>query len=1156
MTTLEFLNYLNQLDIKLVLQNEKLRCNAPKDTLTPELQQEMRARKEEIVALLEQTQSAIAPSRIDKITHRAQLDTAPLSPMQMRLWLLNQIEAHSPFYNISQTLRLRGKLNIPALTEALNALIDRHEILRTTYHYRNDQVVQIILQEWTFDLPIIDLSLETSIEKEDALQEILEQTVRHPFYLAIDLMLRATLIRIDEDHHALSIVVHHIASDGWSIGILLRELTVLYESYLTHQSSTLSPLSIQYADFAEWLHSQFQSNALDYQLSYWQKQLAAPPVLELLTDFPRPPIQTYNGGGVSRVLPQALSQSFKRFCQESQASLFMGLLAMIAVLLSRYSRQNDIVIGSPLADRQYSETQALIGLFLNTLALRIDLSGNPTFHDLLAQVRQTALDAYQHQDVPFEQLVDELQPERHPSRSPWFQVLFAFQNFERSGGLTLQGLEVTKIKTRKQVAKFDLTFVAKEVDASIKVNLGYNSDLFQSETISQMLVQLEALISAAVADPDQPVSNLPLLPLPGQHQLTVGKAQNQAKFSLQTCVHHLFEIQVEKTPTATAVIDGERTLSYQDLSQQANQLAHHLQNLGVKPDSVVGLCLDRSIEMLVGIMGILKAGGAYLPLDPTYPQDRLAFMVNDAKPVAIVSHSVTKIDLADFDGHWVKLDTDWETIAAFDTTDLPPSAQLNNLAYVIYTSGSTGTPKGVMIEHRSLVNLALAAIDCYELSAQDRVLQFASISFDAAVEEIFPCLCTGATLILRNNDMLITASAFLAACDRWRLSVLDLPTAYWHQLVSELATTSITLPPSLRVVIVGGEAALPERVKQWQSWVQRQQQSSQAWHTPRLFNTYGPTEATVVATFYEVPSINDLLPMARVPIGRPLANVEAFVLDDRRNFLPVGVPGELFLGGVGLARGYLNQPQLTQAQFVPHLLSQGLSHRLYKTGDLVRRLSNGDLEFLGRLDSQVKIRGFRVELGEIETCLSRHPEVRQCAVVDWTDETGDTRLVAYCSAVEVRTPTSLELRHFAQAALPDYMVPSAFVLIDTLPLTLSGKLDRRLLPQPDFSLVGTPYEPPSTDVEIALADIWTTVLRLNKVSLYDNFFELGGHSLKAAQVIAQVQEQFCLKVSLRQLFETPILADLARQIEVLLWATQDNLTISSSETNKIDDIQL
>ncbi|BAZ11502.1 amino acid adenylation domain-containing protein [Calothrix sp. NIES-4071] len=1051
------------------------------------------------------------------IAPTSRIGELPLSFAQQRLWFLDQLEPLSTLYNLPKAVRLQGKLNVEVLSSCINEIIRRHEVLRTKFTIQDGRPIQIISPSINLELPVVDLSHLPYGKREDEIRRLIQEETQRGFDLTQSPLLRATLLQLDQQDYVLLFTLHHIVSDGWSNGVLIREVAALYEAFSNGIDSPLPELPIQYADFALWQQQWLQGEVLETHLAYWQQQLGGSrSALELPTDRPRPAVSTYTGATQSFVVPKTLTDALKALSVQESATLFMTLLAAFKILLYRYSGQDDIIVGSPIANRNHTEIEGLIGFFVNTLVLRTNLAGNPSFKELLQRVREVALGAYTHQDLPFEQLVS-LQPERHLSRNPLFDVMFILQNAPMEA-LQLPGLIITPLESERQTATFDLTLCILETDTGLIGSLEYSTELFDGATIERMIGHFNVLLEGIVVAPDQRISNLPLLTEKEQQQLLRGN-KNVVAYQEQ-CVHQLFEAQVERTPDAIAVVYGNSQLTYRELNQRANKIASYLQKLGVQPEVLVGLCVERSLDLLVGLLGILKAGAAYVPLDPNYPQERLAYMVADAQiPILLTQSTMAPLPV---DTQVIYLDTDWQEIdkeSQENLISLKDYPTPDNLAYVIYTSGSTGTPKGVLISHRSLVNFATVAAVEYEIKASDRVLQFASISFDAAAEEIFPALLQGATLVLRTEEMLSSVSAFLQQCHQQSVSVLDLPTAFWHEMVAELSTLRLALPESLRLVIIGGERASSERLATW-----RQQVNSSI----RLVNSYGPTETTVVATMCDIGGAVDF--GQQIPIGYPIPNVQTFVLDKYLQPVPVGVRGELYIGGVGVARGYLNQPDLTAVKFIPNRFSKDVSKnasRLYKTGDLVRYRPDGNLEFLGRIDRQVKIRGFRIELLEIETVLAQHPEVKAAVVLAPKDERGKERLVAYivpnCFYEEAAKEIKDELRRWVKEKLPEYMVPGVFILLKAIPLTANGKIDIQALPTYQQK---SAFVPPQTTIEKQLTKIWALVLGLQQVSVNDNFFELGGDSILSLQVISK-SNQAGLHFTPKQLFQYQTITQLA-----------------------------
>jgi len=1121
MNIYSFLSHLRSLDVKLFLDGERLRCKAPKGILTPQLQAQIAERKAEIVAFLHKD----AVSTIEPVSRTGNL---PLSFAQARLWFLDKLQPDSAFYNIPIVWRFSGQLNVAALQSSLNEIICRHEALRTNFVTQEDQPVQVIASTLSLKLEIVDLLHVPQGEREVEMQRLVTTEAVQPFDLEREPLVRATLLQLGSTESVFVLTAHHTIFDGWSTGVFVQELATLYTAFSTNTPPKkvfeLPELPLQYADFAVWQRQWFQQEGLA-QLSYWKQQLeGAPTLLELPTDRPRPPIQTNRGGHQRFILSLELSEAIANLGKRAGATPFMTFFAAFVTLLYRYTGEKDIVVGTPVAGRNQPEIEGIIGLFVNTLVLRTDLSGNPSFEELLIMVREVALEAYAHQDLPFEKLVDALQPARSLSHLPLFQVMFDLQNVPIPS-LDLPEITVSSFPVETGTAKFDLALSIENTASELITEWEYNSDLFDDSTIARMAKNFQTLVTGIVANPQQPISQLPLLTEIEQHQLLVEWNNTQVDYPLDKCIHQLFEEQVERNPDALAVEYEGEYLTYGELNARANQLAHYLQKLGVVPEVLVGICVERSPLMLIALWGILKAGGAYVPLDPAYPSDRLAYMLNDSQAQVLLTQKQLVDSLPNTGLQVIYLDTDWELIGTHSEKNPQTEVKANNLAYVIYTSGSTGKPKGVMIEHRSLVNFTQSARDEYGINDRDRVLQAASISFDSAGEEIYPCLISGATLVLRTAEMLSSVSTFLEKCWEWKLTVLILVTAYWNQLTSELASTNQTLPTSVRLFATGGEKLLPEKLKLWHSCMDERSRVHNLKEPPLLINGYGATEATIFTTLYNLSQlvIEDTRPQQL--IGRAIGNAQTYILDSELQLVPIGVPGELHIGGVGLARGYLNRPDLTAAKFILHPFNK--LERLYKTGDLARYLSDGNIEFLGRIDNQVKVRGFRIELEEIESVLITHPQVSEAVVIDSEDIPGSKRLVAYI-VTRANSEIKNRLRSFLKQKLPDYMIPSAFVILDALPLTPNGKIDRRGLPKPDTARheLEKDIVAPRTEPEEILAKIWREVLHLEQVGIHDNFFELGGDSILSIQILFKAK-QAGLQLTAKQIFQHQTIAELA-----------------------------
>ncbi|MEG4344556.1 amino acid adenylation domain-containing protein [Microcoleus sp. A003_D6] len=891
----------------------------------------------------------------------------PLSFSQQQLWFLCQLAPDTPFYNEPITIRLPGSVNITALERSINEIIKRHEILRTTFAVVDGQPVMLIKDTFNFTLPVVNLGELPEAEREPEALRLGTLEAKQAFDLTEGPLLRGTLMQLGETDYRLFLTIHHIAIDGVSLyGLFMKELATLYSAFALGLRSPLPELPIQFADFAYWQRQWLQGEVLENQLRYWKQQLADLPTLQLPTDRSRSRLLTFRGARQCLALPQSLSEALASLSQKEGVTLYMTLLAAFKTLLYRYTGQTDIVVGTVTAGRNQPEIQQLIGCFVNTLVLRTDLKDNPTFQQLLQRVREVTLGAFTYQDLPFEKLVEALQPERNLGQNPLFQVAFVLQP-PMSGVDSMLNWSQLDIDT--ETAKFDLTLELQETSEGIVGRFEYSTDLFNADTIERMVGHFQTLLEAIVANPEQKIGELPILTQLERQQLATWN-DTATDYPKDACIHQLFEEQVERSPDAIALVFEDQQLTYQELNQRANQLAHHLHNLGVGAEVLVGICVERSLEMVVGLLGILKAGGAYVPLDPAYPAERIAFMLEDAQVPVLLTQRRLVESLPKHQGRNVCLDTDWEVIERQSEENLGCSLTSENLAYVIYTSGSTGRPKGVLVAHRGLCNLAKAQIQIFDLDPSSRVLQFASLSFDVATSDLVIALCSGATLCIATNDALLAGSGLIEVlCDR-AITHIELPAAVLGVLPFEEL-------PTLQTIIVGGEAVSPDLVAKWAPG-------------RRFFNAYGPTESTVCATIAECTDSTK-----SPPIGRPIANTQVYILDGQKQLVPIGVPGELYIGGDGLARGYLNRPELTSDRFIPNPFSNEPGSRLYKTGDLARYLPDGNIEFLGRIDHQVKIRGFRIELGEIEAVLGQHPDVQESLVINREDASGNQRLVAY-----------------------------------------------------------------------------------------------------------------------------------------------------------------
>jgi len=1046
----EFLAYLKGLDIKLWLEGEKLRFQAPKGVMTPEIKEEIAAQKTEILDFLKAAK--IPTNTVDlEIIPVSRDQDLPLSFAQQRLWFLQQLSPDSHSYNLLEALRLEGNLNLLALEQSLSELIRRHEILRTTFPMVEGQPIQRIAPPSPVSLPLEDLQGLSKNEQTEHLQEIAIALSLKPFNLAKESLVQFKLIKLGSQEYVLLLKMHHIIYDGWSLSIFFDELSQLYAAFVQGLPSPLAKLSIQYADFAVWQRQWLTGEVLERQLNYWQKQLQdAPTILELPTDYPRPPIPSFRGNGQVFRLNQDLTQRLKRLSQESGATLFMTLLAAFFVLISRYSGQLDVLVGSPIANRNSSAIEKLMGFFANTLALRVDMSGNPSFLELLERVKQTTLSAYAHQDLPFEMLVEKLQLNRDLSHNPLIQVMFSLQNTPQSEA-SLSGLKMESLPLSVELkARFDLEVNFWEVADRLEAVWCYSTDLFAAGTIKQMGQHFQNLLTAITDNPKTGIFELPMLS----------------------------------------------------------------DELGVKPKELVGICLERSLEMIVGLLAILKVGGAYVPIDPDYPQERISFMLQDTQVKILLTCESLETSLPNHQAIVVCLDKDWQQINQASQKNLNSAVSADNLAYVIYTSGSTGKPKGVEVIHRS-VNRLLLGVNYAHLDATQRFLQMAPIAFDASTFEIWGALLHGARCVIFTEDI-PTATSLRNAIDKHGITILWLTAALFNTIIDNNSQAL----SGIKQLLIGGEALSAAHVHK----------ALETLPLTQIINGYGPTESTTFTCCYPIPTQLEAT-IKSIPIGCPISNTQVYILDNYLQPVPIGVVGELHIAGAGLAKGYLNRPELTQEKFIPNPLSNYPDSRLYKTGDLARYLPDGNIEYVGRIDNQVKIRGFRIELGEIEAVLSHNEMVQSSCVIVREDNPGEKQLVAYIVPKLGVNLTSGDLRQFLSHKLPSYMVPSAFVLLEFLPLTANGKIDRRALKAPSNTSDSDRFIEARNQLELNLVQIWSKVLKIDKISVHDNFFDLGGHSLLAPYLITQIKEQLGKEIAVTTLFQNPTIEQLATIIQ-------------------------
>ena len=1054
--------------------------------LTPELR----------IRLEQRLQARANKNALPAIPRRPERDSYPLSFSQQRLWFLQQWDPQSCSYNDTFALRLQGPLDAAALRQALDAVVLRHEALRTRFVAHDGQPVQVIAPAVPVPLPFEVLPADSALE----MARWARRESRCPFDLSKGLLLRARLLQVAPDDHTLLLSLHHIASDGWSLRLMFQELSALYGAYAAGQPSPLPPLPVQYADFALWQHGWLEGEVLARQLAYWKEQLGGElPALALPSDKPRPAVRTQAGRRHGLALPAELTDALKRLAQREGVTLYMVLLAAFQTLLHRYSGQDDILVGSPVANRTRVETEGMLGVFINTLVLRTNLAGNPEFGELLGRVRAMAQGAYAHQQVPFEKLVEELRADRDPSRTPLFQALFTL--LDPRPRLAWPGLEVTLTEVDAGTAKFDLTLALEEIDGELRGFLEYSTDLFEADTIARWAVHWRTLLEGIVEDPGRPIGELPLLG-PAERRQVLGEWNGTDAPIPELCLPDLLTAQAARRPDAIAVVCGGRTLTYEELDKQSNRLAHYLRDRGVGPDVLVGTCLERTPALVVSLLAILKAGGAYVPFDPAYPQERLAFMLGDSKVSVIVTEQDLAGSLPGSFGLRVLIDAERSAIGQQPDTPVENAGITpSHLAYVIYTSGSTGTPKGVQIEHRAVINFLESMRHQPGLTQDDAVLAITTLNFDIAGLELYLPLAVGARIILASREEALDAGLLAERIRASRCSVVQATPSTWRLLLQ----SGWPGDPSIQA-LCGGEPLCPDMADELLDRV------------GSLWNMYGPTETTIWSTLCPIDRERPIL------IGRPIANTQIYILDRNLEPVPIGVPGELYIGGAGLARGYLNRPELTAERFIVH---PELGARIYKTGDMARLHRDGRIECLGRMDHQVKIRGFRIELGEIEAVLCKHPAVINAAVVAQPDPSGEPSLIAYVCMGEEGLPA---LRNYLGRKLPYYMIPAAFVSVPAIPLTPGGKVDRKALPKPEAPALDARARgkrPPRNLMEDLIAEIWKRVLALETVDPDDNFFELGGHSLSAMKVISRIRESCRAELPLRKFFECPTVAGMA-----------------------------
>lgn len=1067
------------------------------------------------IAAAKKEQGPVVRPRI-QVANRSQ--PLPMSFAQQRLWFLDQLEPGGVSYNMPMAARLNGEVNHALLQTTLNSIVERHEVLRTTFAHVDNAPIQVIADSLALELPLIDVSALPLVERQAKTQEILQNQARTSFDLNHGPLLRVCLIRLDQAEHILCMTFHHIIFDGWSISVLLREISLLYLAHLQAQPSPLPVLDIQYADYACWQRKQLTADVMRNQLEYWAVRLQGAPALLLLpTDRVRPAVPSHRGDILDFIIPSDITAGLRVLSQKAHASLFMALAAALNVLLFRYSGQNDICLGTPIANRNSNEVEPLIGFFVNTLVLRTLLDSRDTFNELLNQVRKHALDAYANQDVPFEHIVEAINPERDLSYSPVFQVMLVMEN-ESISEPTFNGMPLKFSEMQNSTAKFDLTLRCTEDSGTVRCSFEYRTDLFDRSTIERTAGHFNRLLESAVADPSRRISELDILTTPEHEQLT-RRSQSYRHCRNENSIHEIFQRHAMHQPDAIAVIHEGSVLTYGELNAKANRLAHYLRTLNVGPDSLVGICVERSHDMIIGLLAVLKAGGAYVPLDPTYPKERLAFMISDSRPIAIL----TQENFLDIFGQVsmpvLRLDTDSKLWQHCVSTNPSSSVGPNNLAYIIYTSGSTGKAKGALLQHNNVLRLFEATHDTFHFNSSDTWTLFHSYSFDFSVWEIWGALLYGGKLVIVPYLVSRSPELFYSLLIEHKVTVLNQTPSAFNQIVQLHANSQQANFPSLRYVIFGGEAMNEAMLEPWFA--------VQGDLHPGLINMYGITETTVHVTIQQLRAARE----TRSSVGRPISDLQVYILDDCLNPVPVGIAGELHIVGPGLARGYLNRQALTAEKFIPNPFNSD-GTRMYKSGDLGRYLPDGRIEYLGRIDNQVKIRGFRIELGEIESALGEIDGVRDAIVLASVDNTGEKRLVAYVVLDRSATLSKQGLREALTDVLPNHMVPTHIVLLENFPLTTNGKIDRNALPAPGSIVSDMEYEAPSTHQEAMIAAIWADVLKVERVGMNDNFFALGGDSIRTINIVAKARDQG-IEINLEQIFRHQTVRDLCNDLSAL-----------------------
>jgi len=1088
----ELIAKLAHLGIELRVEDDRLICNAPKGAITPEIGAAIRESKAEIIDAINQLSDANAALEVplERVTRD---DNQQMSFSQESLWFIDQLEGSSALYNIPYAVHIAEQVDNESLCEAIKLLTQRHEILRTTFRMGDGRLLQEISPDFVPNLSVIDLSQVTEHEKELRLKGILEEESQRVFDLVNGPLWQCTLVKLGENECLFTYVFHHIIFDEWSRDIFETELNEIYAGLKECREPALSPLDVQYVDFSHWQRNWLQGEVLAKELSFWVSALdKAPPFLALPADYLRPKMQSFNGAVERLFLSGVSSSSVRAACRERGVTPFMMLLAAFNVLLYRYSNSTDIIVGSPSSGRNRTELEGIIGCFVNTLVFRNLMSGDLSFSEFLDSVKKGALDVYAHQDVRFEELVKEVQPERNLSYSPLFQVMFVYES-----GVDVESSFLGKserVKIHSASAKFDLTLTIIDGNDRVEAVLEYNTDLFRAETIQRMLSSIDVLLEAAIDNPDKPLGQLSIMGEQEQNRLLYEWNATTAEYPSDVGFHQLIEAQSLSTPDAVAVQCGEESLTYDELNRRANKLAHYLVKQGVKVETLVGICMNRSIDMMVSLLGVLKAGGAYLPLDPAFPAERLAFMLDDAKSPLLLIESALRSELPETQAQIVCVNELGSLLD--DESDEAPLVEVaaENLAYVIYTSGSTGKPKGVQVPHGGVANFLNSMARQPGLTADDVLVAVTTLSFDIAVLELYLPLIVGGKCVIATRDVASDGQMLLALLDASDATVMQATPTTWRLLIAAGWKGNERFK-----VLCGGEAMPRDLIGELIS------------RAGSVWNMYGPTETTVWSTCYQLTDAD-----APALIGKPIDNTQIYILDERMSPVPAGVYGEIYIGGSGVTRGYLDRPALTAERFIDDPFSEKAGAKLYLTGDLGRYLADGNIEYQSRNDGQVKVRGFRIELGEIESNLVKHPSVDRGVVIVREDRPGDQRLVAYVVFKLGLSATVTEIREHLRAVLPEYMIPQHLVELDELPLSPNGKVDRKSLPAPfATSFDEDDFVEPETESEKYLAGVWKSELNVERVGVHDNFFDLGGHSLLSMMMVSRIRKETGVSVSPR-----------------------------------------